>query len=493
MTDIHGTQNIKRVIQTDSETDMKKTQSSGKKTAYRILAVFLAALFFLGTYATIRSNIRFSRMKYVEDTARFAADITGDGAEYLSENRLERSWKILRTLIKKPQTYEDYDLYASIAIAREDLEGAAGYLQGCIDTCEGTASELAVLHMRRGSLFILQEAAEPAMQELDMALESDPYLAPAYYLRAQLHAGNEETEKALADYRTYISLEGRDPEITASLAEVFEAAGEPENALLCYDTGIETGTSDGPERYAGRARCRIASGDASGAKADLEQYFTLTDEDPGGAAAAMLGMCRMDAGDYKGASEMFSRALESGYSDTATLYEQSMLCHYASEEYEAASEDGEKAVEAAENAGSDPAEAHFWTGMAYMAQKEYPDAREHLAAVEAADPDRQDIHYYLGVCAMAIEEDEKAAEEFTASLAREENTAECLYNRAVCYIRLNRPEEAQRDLEEAAEKEDTEIAADALELLEDLKEAMEEAGMGSAGQAEEIRITAEPG
>ncbi|MBO5521984.1 MAG: tetratricopeptide repeat protein, partial [Eubacterium sp.] len=305
---------------------MKNKRSFGKTTTYRILAVFLIALFFLGTYATLRANIRFSRLKYVEDTAKYAADITGENAEYLSENRLERAWKILRTSVKQPQTYEDYDLYASIAIAREDLEGAADYLQGCIDTCEGTASDLAVLHMRRGSLFILQEAGEQAMRELDIALEEDPYLAPAYYLRAQLYAQDDETEKALSDYRTYISLNGRDPEITASLAEVFEAAGEPENALICYDAGIERGTAAGPEKYAGRARCRITAGDTAGAEDDLEQYFMLTDEDPGGAAAAMLGMCRMESGDYKGAAEMFSRALENGYTDEALQYGQSQLC-----------------------------------------------------------------------------------------------------------------------------------------------------------------------
>ena len=461
---------------------MKNKRSFGKTTAYRILAVFLIALFFLGTYATLRANIRFSRLKYVEDTAKYAADITGENAEYLSENRLERAWKILRTSVKQPQTYEDYDLYVSIAIAREDLEGAADYLQGCIDTCEGTASDLAVLHMRRGSLFILQEANEQAMRELDIALEEDPYLAPAYYLRAQLYAQDDETEKALSDYRTYISLNGRDPEITASLAEVFEAAGEPENALICYDAGIETGTAAGPEKYAGRARCRITAGDTAGAEDDLEQYFMLTDEDPGGAAAAMLGMCRMESGDYKGAAEMFSRALENGYTDEALLYGQSQLCHYALEEYEAAAEDGEKAAAAAEKSGSDAAEAHFWTGMAYMALENYPDAQKHLASVETADPARQDIHYYLGVCAMAVEEDEKAAEEFTASIERKESTAECLYNRAICYIRLNRAEEAEKDLAEAAETaEEPELAEDAETLLEELRTAMEEA-VQTAGQ-----------
>ena len=76
---------------------MDRPKRTNRKTGYRILAVFLALLLMIGTVAALYANIRFSRLKYVEDTARYAADLTGEYTAYLTEDRLTRAWKILRT------------------------------------------------------------------------------------------------------------------------------------------------------------------------------------------------------------------------------------------------------------------------------------------------------------------------------------------------------------------------------------------------------------
>ena len=449
---------------------MNRPKRTNRKTGYRILAVFLALLLVIGTVAALYANIRFSRLKYVEDTARYAADLTGEYTAYLTEDRLTRAWKILRTTVRKPKNAEEYELYAQIAIAREDFDGAAAYLQGCIDTGEGSESDLAILHLRLGSLHILREDPENAMSELCEAIRLDKTLAAAYYLRAQLYAEAEETEKALDDYRTYITMHGSDPAVKVLLAPVFEAAGEMENAELCLTAGIEYGDPADPQLYADRGRCRVGNGNLAGAKEDLEQYFRLGGTDPNGEAAALLGMCRMEYGAYGEAVEMFAKALEDGYADTALLYEQSMMCRYAEEAYALAAEDGEKAAEAAKESGKDTAEIHFWTGMSYLALGQYADAGIHLTEAAKSAPDLESIHYYLGVCAMANEEDEMAAAEFTASIDKNESVQASLYNRAVCYIRLEKYEEAQADLLKAAEgTEDPELSADADGLLSELQ------------------------
>lgn len=457
---------------------MEERKRSKNPIGYRILAIFLAALFFLGIYATLRTNIRFSKRQYVETVAKEAAQITEDNTAYLSESRLERAWKILRTTVKQPETYEDYDLYTSIAIAREDFENAAVYLNGCIETCTGTDAELAVLHMRRGSLYILMNDEEQALAELDTALELEPRLAPALYLRGQIYAGRGEEESALEDLRRYGSFDTADPAVLVEMAPLFEESGDMETARAYYTAGIEAGVSDDPSLYVSRARCEVALENVTAAKKDLETYFTQTEKDPNGEIAAMLAGCLMNTGEYAEAVQRYHQAIESGFADPAQLYEQSLYCNYTIEAYADAADDGAKAIEAAE-AGADEekrADLYFWTGMSYLAQSMYEEAAQYLEEAAQIDPDLENVQYYAGVSAMAREDYEAAVAPLTRSIEKGESRSASLYNRAVCYIQLEQYEKAEADLKEAAEeKEDSELAQDAAELLEELQEAMRQA------------------
>ena len=123
----------------------------------RLLALTMALALVLSMYLGLRAQIRFSGLNYVGQISEYAARVTAENTGYLSENTLDRAWTILRATIRRPRTYEDYEMYASIAIAREDYAGAAEYLQGCIDTYRGDdAEELATLHLRQASVYVLQ-------------------------------------------------------------------------------------------------------------------------------------------------------------------------------------------------------------------------------------------------------------------------------------------------------------------------------------------------
>ena len=441
-----------------------------KRIAYSVIAVFLAALLVLPSYVSLLANIRFSRQKYVEDTAKYAALLTDENTEYLSEGRVERAWKILRSIIKRPETYSDYDLYASIAIAREDFDGAAEYLQGCIDTCEGSDKDLSILHLRLGSLHILREDPTQAMKELNKAIDLNSSLASAYYLRGRLYAEDSKAEMALKDYRTFVNLDGHDPLVAASLGEVFEGLDELELAIRCYTDGINAPSGAEVKWLADRARCEVKRGNLTAAKSDLENYFHFTDADPGGLSSALLGMCRMNDGQYAEAAECFHQAADNGYEDLALLYEQSLMCLYAAGEYQAAVADGEKGIAAAKDAERDITQLCFWTGMAYLAQGLYQKAAALFKIAAEKDPDLDNIDYYQGVCALAEDEYEIAEKFFTASIAKENSKAESLYNRAICYIQLDRLYQAMEDLKEAAgQTEATEVAEDAAELLRELE------------------------
>ncbi len=459
----------------------------------RILAVILIIALVASPIVMLKTQIRFSRLNYVEETASYAAQITEDRTEYLSENRLNRAWKYLQTLVKKPETYHDYELYASIAIAREDFEAAAEYLEGCLQTADGeAAADPAVLNLRLASLFILEEKPDLAAGYLDKAIELDPGLTSAYFLRGQLRAESGDTEGAAADLKSYVLQPDADPAIAASLAPLFEEAGDIPTAMACYTAGI--GASETPDAalYKGRAKCFIRQEDLASARQDLERYFALTDADPSGEASAMLAMCLMDSGEYEDAAAYFGKAVENGYADTKLLYGQSMMCNYAAEKYEEAIADGKKVIAAGEEDESDVNEAQFWTGMSYMALGEYRNAETYLLKAEEGSPDREDIHYYLGVCAMVNGKQEAAAKEFTTSVEKDESRDASLYNRAICYVQLGRYDEALEDLEKAADSTvDPEVAADAADLLKELKKAIEEAEQQAAQEAAEDAIAQE--
>ena len=464
---------------------MEKKRSK-KKIGYAILALLLVLTLVAAPIVTLKTQIQFAKQNYVEKTAAYAAQITEESNEYLTENRLNRAWKYLQTVVGTPKTYHDYELYAQIAIAREDFDSAAEYLKGCIDTAGEENADPSFLYLRLGSLYILEEQPEAAMQALGKSIELDPGQTAAYYLRAQLETEAGEAEAAVADFRSYVWQPDAEPTIVATLGTVFETMGDLETAEKCYTAGIEAEVEDQASMYLGRAKCLGLQGDTKAAKSDLEKFFSLGGEDQGGQAAALLAMCLMEAEDYAGAEEYFHRAIESGYEDQLLLLTQSVKCAFAAGDYPGAVVDGEKALELiaggaeipADETGavSDEAELHYWTGMSYMAQDTYKEAMRHFSETKAGRPDYPDIDYYVGVCALANEDYEDAAEAFTASIEKDEVTTICYYNRAVCEVRLEQYDEAKADLKAVVERGDErDLALQAADLLQEFEE-LESAG-----------------
>ena len=443
-----------------------------RKTGSRIIALILAVLLVLNTVVSMRANVLFSVGDYNGTKAEHAAEVTADQTDYLSRGRLGRALTVLRTMLHKPETYEEYEEYASIAIAREKYDEAAEYLNGCIDTFEGKDEDLAVLYLRLGSLYILQENQKEALASINKAIQKDDGLSTAYLLRADLYQTAGEEAKAADDLYTYYGMEPGEPEDLITLASYYEGTQNYQKAQDCYTWGIDAGGDSYPDLYAKRARCEILAGDTKTAAEDLEQYFKLTDADPDGQYAAMLGAARMEAGNYAGALEMFDRAIEDGYANPEILYAQAASCAYAEKEYDTAIENGLKAIEGYEKSGENSAESCYWVGMSYLAEKQYKDAAKYFKKAEKQDASVKDISYYRGICAMAQEENEKAVDLFTKSIEKEESVTASFYDRAICYLRLNRIEEGVADLERVKERNDDK---DLMKQAEELMQAIEQA------------------
>lgn len=436
----------------------------------RIMAMLLVIVFLLGMYLSFRVQIKFSGLNYVGNVAEYAAKLTENNTGYLSEGTLERAWSILRTSVRRPKTFDEFNTYASIAIAREDYENAAVYLQGCLDTCSGGVAEEAVLCLRLGSLYVLMQDFEEAVKWLDLALVKDDTLASAYFLRAEVRLEQGETQAALDDLHRYQETEGSSPVILASLGALYESAGEYENAVSCYTLGLSNAQSYQDATYVSRARCYIFLGEMTEARRDLERYFILTDVDPDGEAAAMLGMCLMDAGEFAGAIEQFHHAVENGYENAWLLYSQSVMCAYVMGDYGTAVRDGKLALAGSDEAGENGAELALWIALSYFAREQWQEATEYFAQAAERDADLEDLRFYQGVCAFSQNDPDTAIRCFTASIERGESLSESYYNRALCYLQLEDAASAEEDLLHFLElSEDEALRAQTEELLEALR------------------------
>lgn len=406
--------------------------SAKKLSRKRIIVLGMALLLvlnsILGSVLVAKSQPLFDWRKYVEETAVYAARFTQESNEYMEDGRLERAWKYLQTRIGTPKTYEDYELFASIAIAREEFDEAIGYLQGCIDTAHEVDADPALLRLRLASLHVLNGQRDEALSELDEVVEADPTLSVAYYLRGQLAAEAGDTKAAMKDFRSYAKLPDADPYALSTLGNFFENDGDLETAVACYSAGMETPAGPTQELCLARGRCLGMLGDSKGARKDLEQYFELTDNDPEGQASAMLAICMMEDGELPEAIRYFEQSIENGYTDPTLL--------------------------------------HFWIGVSSLAQNEYDKALEHFTEVKEQKADYADIDYYLGVSALATESFETADDFFTDSIEKGESVSLSYYNRALCHIQAEQFDEAKEDLQQVVERgDDAGLTEQAQELM----------------------------
>lgn len=446
----------------------------GYRLGRRLLALILVAAMLGSMVLMWQVQIRDYGMQFVGTVLEEAQQVTRTNTPYLSQPTLERAWRVLKATVSKPDTYEEFDTYASLAIAKGDYADAVGYMQGCIDTYSGADdAELAMLWLRKGSLLTLTEQPEAAAECYDKALELCPDLADACLLRAQMMSELGRQEEAAADLIRYQELAGSNPVIQAALGGLYESIENYDAAIECYTLAIESGSYE-PTTLASRGRCRILSGDSAGAKDDLERFFREEGEDPTGDVMAMLGMCRMEAGEYEKAIKAFHSAIHRDYRNSGLLYQQCAAAAFAVEDYETVIADGKEALALAEQDGTDPREMlqlYQWLGYAYFAQSQFEEAAGMFDRVLELEPDAEFIHYYSGISRMTLGHLEEAIRHFEASAARGEHASVCLYNAALCEIELERYEAAEAALETAIEKNDSpEAVQEAAALLETLRE-----------------------
>lgn len=457
----------------ESKAAEKDEYSFRSKLWKRLTALFLVIVMLGGMMLGWWIQIRDTGLEYVGTVLERAQQVTNQNTSYLSQPALERAWRVLKTVVRKPRSYEEFETYASLAIAKGDYATAVEYMQGCIDRYSGgDDSALATLWLRKGSLYTLCSEEEKAIACYDQALAIDPAMQDALLLRAQMNSELGNAAAAASDLVSYEKLAGGSPLIQAALGSLYESIGDYDAAVECYSMAIDSGNYD-TGTLASRARCRILAGSIESAGKDLERFFREGGEDENGDNYAMLGMCRMEKGDYAGAQKALHSAIKRGYSKPEVLYEQCITCAYLMEDYDSVIEDGEAALRLAQTRGEEDeatANIYRWIGYAYFIKNDYAPAAEMFEKALAINSSLELINYYAGISCMSLDQYEKAMEFFRKSTDLGEFRSICMYDSGLCRLKLEDYEGAKKDFEEAAEwNDDDEAASGAGEMLKELK------------------------
>lgn len=472
-------ENPEQVIQDKSQ--QSKTRFSWKLYR-RLLAVFMAVVLILSMVLGYAAQIRFGQLQYLGTVLEHAAAVTAENTGYLSESTLKRAWNILKYAVGKPKTYDEYDMYASLAIARTEYDEAIPYMQGCIDRYPGeNPRDLAMLHMRLGSLYALCDDIENSVVCFDKAVQTEPNLADAYLLRAQMNSLLGNQELAVEDIRRYDALAGDAPAIRAAVGSLYESAGDYESAVACYTLGLEQSGGTDPDLLAARGRCQVLLQKMDAARQDFVEFFANGGTDPTGEYNLMLGLCQMEEGKYSLARNSFRNALNVGYGQTALIYSQCVLCDYIIGDYASVIEDGEKALEAMTKPQQLPdtgaltegimsaEELHHWIGLAKMAGEDFEGAREEFLKIQDFSKSPAGVPYYLGLCCSTLGHNEEAVTHYTRSIEDQQMVSLALYNRGVSYLQLQKTEEGLTDLITVLQRnDDPDASSAAAALLQEL-------------------------
>lgn len=450
----------------------------GYRIGQRIIAVILIITMLGGMMLMFEVQIRDLEMQFLGTVLEQAHQVTNQNTEFLSQSTLERAWRVLKSRISKPNTYDEFDTYASLAIAKGDYAEAQKYMQGCIDTYDGgNDEELAMLWLRLGSLHTLCEEQADAIDCYNKTLELNPKSADALLLRAQMRSELGQNENAIEDLLAYQKLAGRNPVIQAALGSLYENAGSYTEAVECYEKTIKSGNYD-VAVLASSGRCHILCGDNASAKSDLKRFFSEGGQDTTGDIYAMLGMCFMEDGEYTEAIDAFHSAIDLNYQDQELLYWQCITAAFSIEDYDNVVKDAERAIILAETNGTEKeyiAQLYMWLGYGCFCKGEYQKAVEAFDKSLELNPEQENIRYYSGVCCMGQELLEDAVRNFEASAERGEYVSASLYNCALCRIQMEQYQEAVENLKTAIKVNDDEVAAgEAKAVLDSLVEAIKQ-------------------
>ena len=426
----------------------------------RILALILAILLAGEIIFSNSVAVSFSSKNYVNSDYEQAAEYIEQNDSYLTADKLRRM-RAVASLIGEPKTFDQFSLFASVAIANEEYEKAADYLLKAVDVYTGDSRGLSSVYVKIGCLKALDESWSSAASFFEKAIELDASNSDAWLMLCETNLNLNNYEEALSALETYSSLTELSSEEFDALIQLQINLEKYDDALAACDEAEKNGASaadialyraqvyymkDEPEKALEQAEKCISSGGDSVK------------------AQSMIALCCEQSGDYEKAYATCLALIDGGDADLA-IYQQAAQDAYLIPDYEAVIRLSEEALQ---KFGENDETLVFkkWLGISYFEMNDLPKAEINLTAmIESGDP-LPELNYLRGICEMGTDKYEEAVSDFTAALASEDLIDEALYNRALCNIKLENTDAAAVDFQEVIDRDqDKEIIAMIYDLL----------------------------
>ena len=429
----------------------------------RIIAALLVILLIGELALSNMASVKFNASKYADTEYSEAAEYLEENDEYISSTKLERMRAVVRTL-QTPKTYEQYFLFASVAIADGDYAKAVEYLKKCIELYEGEDDkELSELYIKCGCLWALQGDWDMAAEELKKGLELDPSNADGQLMIAEVYLRTENYEKALEYMELYEKENPLDASQYIAVATMQFSLGRYAEAVNSCDLAMEQENCDKASVLYLRAQCYYMMEEYDKAQSDSERCY---DEGGDELETKLLGaMCCENRGDLRGALDCYRSMIDAGLQDQS-LYERAVSCAYSLDDYESMASVSASALEKLELDENSALDFKKWLGIAQLELENYADAEKNLSAYIDADDSVKELFYLRGLCRLSIEDYAGAEKDFTESMTQEDIQDESQYNRAVCRLQLEDSKGAAADFEEILTRnKDPQVIAMVYDLL----------------------------
>lgn len=400
----------------------------------RALAVVVAAVMALSLVAVDAVRVKL-RADATTATTRQAVEALSESTDYVNESTSQRLSDWVNSIIRSPDSLEDYYQIASILIAQGEYARALVNIKSCLRLADGQdTAVLDELYMKKGCLEAMLGTYDDMRESFSHLSAESPYRSDALMIEAQAAVEEDDAQGAIKALEGYGALHPDETAVADLLGQLYLAVGD-------FERGLEALTD------------QIARTDGA-ARAD---------------AYMSRGSCYMGLARYEEALADFASALSDGYADPGMCAGESALACYLLGRYEDAIRLGEQAV----SLRSDQVaygDLYFYMGVSALSLQRFEEGKTYFAAAIKNGATLADARYYEAVCVMATGDYASAIEGFTASIAAGEQLTMSHYNRGVCYLQsASTYALAKADFEEVVKRnDDAELAASANAMLEQL-------------------------
>ena len=402
-----------------------------RKIWVSIVAVTLAVLLVASIVLVDAASVKLDAETGTDAQNAAAGSLAGNNA-YIDQGEMARVGDVIMSVLKSPQTIDDYYLLASMQIAQGRYDEAMESVDMCLAVAGDDTALLDDLWTKKGCLYAMEGDYDGALSCFASVSDGGASSVDITQIEAQIYIERGDLASAAERIAAYLKTAPDDADMRALIAQVYYLEGEYELAEAHYTVLI-------------------------GAVEDADGQYHL-----------MRASCREQLGEYEGAFSDYVQAAGMGFEDKGLCLAQAALCAYQLGLAEDVLTFGVQAV----NAGSESAAwdlLYEAMGVSALQLGQYDVAVTYFTQALEVNDEITDGYYYRGVANMALTEYEAAAADFGTSISRSERSVECYFNRALCYMQTGEDDAAKADLEAVlTESDDETLVATAQALLDEI-------------------------